>query len=456
MKKPTKRKATKQHRPTPLDTQDQRTCFAIMPFSVKPDAARGDTLDFDTDVYDKIIEPAVDLAQDEGGLKITVTRADKVLRAGSIHERMIQFIAESDVAIVDITTANPNVFYELGVRHALRDRVTVLIRRRGTKNPFNIAGLAAIDYDEKRPLGARRTIAAFIRNGLLSGSRDSLVYGMLPELRVETRRPPVIASDVEEYEHPGLRGKRIGMVMGDLRNANLTAALRTNPIDVWVNSENVNMSMARPYEGSISATIRYLGARKDETGAIVDDIIANELKRKMRGRQIVNPAEVVATGAGRLSETHQVKQIFHAAAVYGVVGFGFHPIVGVEQCVTNALVRMDFDPTKSVHRTGGHNAPDASLGSILFPLFGSGTARAELIQSARKQVDAAVRYLKSRAEFTRVSRVFFLALTAVHCAALRVTFAEQGLTRVRGTSRRQQTPAARKTAKTSRARSAAT
>ena len=445
MKKPPKGpKRTKGTRISRLDTRDERTCFAIMPFNIKTDPARGDTLNFDTKVYHNIIEPAVKMAQDEGGLQITVTRADKVLRAGSIHDRMIQFIADADVAIVDLTAANPNVFYELGVRHALRDRVTVLIRRRGTKSSFNIAGLATVDYDEKKPHLARRTIAAYIRNGLLSGARDSLVYGMLPDLRVEVRRAPPIASDVEEYEIPGLRGKQLGIVMGDLRHVNLTATLRTKRIEVWVNSENLNMSMARPYEGSISATIRYLGARRDETGAIIDDVIANELRRKMRGRQVVNPGEVVVTDAGRLSETHEVKQIFHAAAVYGVVGLGFQPIAGIEQCVTNALVRMDFDPTKGVHRTAGHNEPKARLESILFPLLGSGTARADLIQSARKQVDAAIRYLRSRAEFTCVTRVYFLASTAVHCAALRVTFAEQRLVRTNRTSRRARKPRVRK------------
>jgi len=425
-----------------------------MPFNIKTDPARGDTLNFDTKVYDNIIAPAVRMAQDDGGLQIAVTRADKVLRAGSIHERMIQFIADADVAIVDLTTGNPNVFYELGVRHALRDRVTVLIRRRGTKSTFNIAGLATIDYDEKRPHAARRTIAAYIRNGLLSGARDSMVYGMLPELRVETRRAPVIASDVEEYEIRHLRGKRLGIVMGNLRHVNLAAALQTKPIDVWVNSENVNMSMARPYESSISATIRYLGARKDETGTIIDDVIANELKKKMRRRQVVNPGEVVVTEAGRLSETHQVKQIFHAATVYGVVGMGFQPIAGIEQCVTNALVRMDFDPKKSVHRTAGHNERKAHFESILFPLLGSGTGRADLIQSARKQVDAAIQYLRSRAEFTRVTRVYFLAPTAVHCAALRVTFAERGLARADQASRRERKPPVRKRGKSSVARSA--
>jgi TIR domain len=204
------KKPPKKPRISRLDTRDQRTCLAIMPFNFKIDPTRGDTLHFDTSVYDNIIAPAVRMAQEGGGLKIAVSRVDKFLRAGSIHERMIQFIADADVAIVDLTTDNPNVIYELGVRHALRDRVTVLIRRRGTKSAFNIAGLATIDYDEKQPHVARRTIAAHIRNGLLSGAKDSLVYRMLPELRVETRRAPLVASDVEKYDIPGSRRKTAG------------------------------------------------------------------------------------------------------------------------------------------------------------------------------------------------------------------------------------------------------
>ena len=56
------------------------------------------------------------------------------------------------------------------------------------------------------------------------------------------------------------------------------------------------------------------------------DTIADELERVMRRRQVVNPGEVVATGAGCLAETHGVKRIFHAASVYGVVGTGFHTL----------------------------------------------------------------------------------------------------------------------------------
>src|SRR5262249_24152543 len=256
----------------------------------------------------------------------------------------------ADVAVVDITTRNPNVFYELGVRHVLRDRVTLLLRRKGTSNPFNIAGITAIEYDlgEEDALRAREAIANFVRNGLLSGAKDSLVYAVLPGLKAEQQPKPIDESDLEEYAIPRAPGKRIGIVTGNLQHTNLSAKLLRQPIDVWVSSENINMQMARPYEGSVSGLIRYLGAQKDEAGTILEDIIAKELQAKMKGRQLVNPGEVVSTSAGWLERTHHVKRIFHVAATYGIFGVGYLPIVGIEQCITNALARFDLEVTTAV------------------------------------------------------------------------------------------------------------
>ena len=411
-----------------LVVDDVRTCFVIMPFRTKTDVARSDEVNFDR-VYEDIIKRGVERLNNEG-LVIKCIRSDEVERAGLIQERMIEYIADADVAVVDITTQNPNVFYELGVRHALRDRVTVLLRRKGTSNPFNIAGMTAIEYDlgEEDAERAREAIANFVRNGLLSGEKDSLVYAVLPGLKAGRDPKPIVESDLEEYAIPRAPGKRIGIVSGNLRHTNLSAKLLRQPIDVWVSSENINMQMARPYDNSVSGLIRYLGAEKDETGSMVEDIVAKELHTKMKRRQLVNPGEVVSTGAGRLANTHKVKRIFHAAAVYGVVGTGYHPIVQIEQCVTNALARIDLDAKKAAKNGTGRQS-DAEVKSILFPLMGTGTARAEIIQSARRQLQAAISYLRSRAEFTQVERVYFLAPTEAHRAGLRVALAELGVTR---------------------------
>ena len=114
-----------QYRPTgPL-------CFVLMPFGTKTDAA-GRVTNFDK-VYQNIIVPAVMQA----GLE--PVRADEEKIGGTIHKPMFERLMLCHYAVADITGANPNVFYELGIRHALRPRSTAIIFVEGTVIPFDIA-----------------------------------------------------------------------------------------------------------------------------------------------------------------------------------------------------------------------------------------------------------------------------------------------------------------------------
>ncbi len=397
-----------------------RQCFVIMPFGEKDD--QGKLVDFNA-VYEQVIKPAVEsLAQDR--ILIKCLRCDEVEKSGLIHERMINYILDAEVAVVDISTANPNVYYELGVRHALRDRVTVLIRREGTRNPFNITGMNTIDYDDSDPAKleqARSKIRNFIRNGLLSSTRDSLVHAAVPGLEVTSRQGSIAASRVYRYAPENSPGKEIWLVTGNLRHVNLNAEFPDDQIDVWVSSENINMQMARVFDASISGLVRYLGARKDDIGDIVEDTIADELRAKMRGRQQVNPGMVVSTGSGSLAETHHVRRIFHVASVYGVIGGGYHPIAMVEQCITAALLQADRESARVA------KAGEKPYRSILFPLLTTGSGSSNLVDSARKQLEAARNYLEARAAVTRIERVCFLAPTRKHLSALRVALAELGV-----------------------------
>ena len=86
-------------------------CFVLMPFGKKPTVA-GATVDFDA-VYHDLIAPAVDAA----GLQ--AIRADEEMSGGIIHKPMFERLILCEYAVADLTTANANVFYELGVRHAV-------------------------------------------------------------------------------------------------------------------------------------------------------------------------------------------------------------------------------------------------------------------------------------------------------------------------------------------------
>lgn len=113
-------------------------CFVLMPFGKKPDAA-GSVVDFDA-VYQELIVPAVK----EAGLE--PLRADEEMTGGIIHKPMFERLILCEYAVADLTTANANVFYELGVRHAVRPWSTVLIFSEGGRLPFDVSPLRALPY----------------------------------------------------------------------------------------------------------------------------------------------------------------------------------------------------------------------------------------------------------------------------------------------------------------------
>lgn len=114
-------------------------CFVLMPFGSKPDAA-GTIIDFDV-VYKDLIKPSIE----EAGLE--PLRADEEMTGGIIHKPMFERLILCEFAVADLTTANANVFYELGLRHAVRPWSTVLMFGQGSRLPFDVALLRAMPYE---------------------------------------------------------------------------------------------------------------------------------------------------------------------------------------------------------------------------------------------------------------------------------------------------------------------
>lgn len=113
-------------------------CFVLMPFGRKQDGA-GRLIDFDA-VYRQIIAPAVAAA----GLE--PIRADEEQVGGTIHKPMYERLMLCEFAVADVTGANPNVYYELGIRHAVRPCSTIILFAEGTSLPFDIALLRGLPY----------------------------------------------------------------------------------------------------------------------------------------------------------------------------------------------------------------------------------------------------------------------------------------------------------------------
>ncbi len=116
-------------------------CFVLMPFGKKRGSSRA-VIDFD-EVYSSLIVPAIQAAN------LQPLRADEELVGGIIHKPMFERLILCEFAVADLTTANANVFYELGVRHGLRPYSTVLIFAKGSRLPFDIKPLRGLPYELK-------------------------------------------------------------------------------------------------------------------------------------------------------------------------------------------------------------------------------------------------------------------------------------------------------------------
>lgn len=362
----------------------KKTCFVIMPFGEK-EKIDGKILDFDK-IYNFFIKNTVE------SLGLACVRCDEIAEAGWIHSKMFEHIYKSEVAIVDITSLNPNVFYELGVRHTVAEFVTVIIRMKGTAIPFNIQGFQIIEYDPQDLESveeAKKKIADLIRNGLKLRKKDSPVHEVL-HLKIRTESKQFDKTNIFTYQLRNVPDKQICLITGDIRNV--------RGIDIWVNSENTNMQMACHFDRSISSVIRYQGAKKDKAGQVAEDTIANELATVMgRSHHTVPPATVIVTGAGELELTHKVKRIFHAASVVGQVGMGYTPIADIGMCVRNALEKASSNEFR-----------DVQLRSILFPLMGTGTGRGMLEENAKELICAAISFLEANLHCA-IEKVYFLA-----------------------------------------------
>jgi len=109
-----------------------------MPFGTKT-IPSGQKVDFDA-VYTTLIQPGIVAAGMEP------LRADEEAVGGMIHKPMYERLILCDYAVADLTGANANVFYELGLRHGVRPSTTVLLYAGSERMPFDVAPLRALPY----------------------------------------------------------------------------------------------------------------------------------------------------------------------------------------------------------------------------------------------------------------------------------------------------------------------
>ena len=202
------------------------TCFVLMPFGVKPDPAGG-TIDFDH-VYDAAIRPGIEAAG------MNALRADAEMIGGIIHKPMFERLLLCDFAVADLTTGNPNVFYELGVRHTARPGTTLAVSADVSRLPFDVSYLRTQTYrlgedrrlDEAAAREAVQAIAGWLRTareGVREGEDGevdlpgTLVDSPLFQLVEGYRPPPLAHLKTDDYAASTARRGRIGEEIAAVR-----------------------------------------------------------------------------------------------------------------------------------------------------------------------------------------------------------------------------------------------
>jgi hypothetical protein len=179
-----------------------RTCYVALPFGQKR-APDGRVLDFD-DLYARVIQPAVQVAG------VECRRFDELAPGTLWHKELFGAVLGSDLMIADISTHNPNIFYELGVRHALRRGRTLLISAVG-RLPSSFAYSLVLWYE---PDGSgrlsgdaetrfRSELEAVIRQSERSTISDSPLYDLFPG--IEVGLPPELEGERRRNRRPGAR-----------------------------------------------------------------------------------------------------------------------------------------------------------------------------------------------------------------------------------------------------------
>src|SRR5687768_8498969 len=186
----------------------QARCFVVMGFGTKTDYATGRKLDLNKS-YRLLIKPVVE----EKGL--VCIRADEIRHSGSIDVPMYKELLKADVVIADLSTANVNAFYELGIRHALRPHTTIVISEDKMAYPFDLNHIKitsythlgeGIEYEEVERF--RKILGETLQAVLDKTEPDSPVYTYLdgltpPSLKEQEEIAEHLAEEMEDTEDDG-------------------------------------------------------------------------------------------------------------------------------------------------------------------------------------------------------------------------------------------------------------
>jgi hypothetical protein len=285
-----------------------RLCFVIMPFGTKTSVG-GRRINFDS-VYETFIAPTVVAA----GLE--PLRADEELIGGIIHLPMFERILLCEFAIADLTTGNPNVAYELGIRHAVRPASTVLLTADVDRLPFDLAFGRVLSYrltsDGNVDASAVTEEKAALTQWLDAAKRDGITDSPLFQL-IDGFDPPKV-------DH--LKAESFTEAVSAEREANrrISAAASSDELDV------VAADLGPLAELPVGVSLHLFLARRDLSDFASMAAMFDHLPRVVQRTVLVR--EQYALALNRLGRRDEAEEVIKAvlteagpsSETYGILG----------------------------------------------------------------------------------------------------------------------------------------
>jgi hypothetical protein len=277
----TKKKARKKAQPRkqePKETNKQDTCFIIMPFGEW----------FDT-YYESIYLPAIEATG------LIARRADNLYRPSAIINDIWALTSEAKLILADLSEKNANVFYELGMAHALA-KPAILVTESMEDVPFDLRSLRVIVYEKNRPDwgdALREKIQLAIKEVLVSP-----LEAVLPtfiKVKESSSQPTVSKVD-----------KELISLRQDVDRLSRELRLATSASVPYLTNSARNILDATPLDALYvpNSRIVAIAARELESGAD-EHILAREIRRQFGLKP--GALESVMTRARRLVSQQKLK-----------------------------------------------------------------------------------------------------------------------------------------------------
>ena len=161
-------------------------------------------------------------------LQFDVDVAHEIAAPGNINDQVIRRLIEADLVVANLTSLNPNVMYELGVRHATNRPVVILKQDDGIRLPFDVSSERTLFYkNDMMGVEELRPVFRVMCEAALRKQEDSPITKVMKRVVFEQAAP---SGSTDEFVLDELRAIRAQLAEPQQRTETTAAAARAEPL----------------------------------------------------------------------------------------------------------------------------------------------------------------------------------------------------------------------------------